>query len=100
MRLDWTNKYLLVDIFIFALLSSQTTFDTVQRDKSLEFLHHSGVLFHLHQAIKAMYTVICEKVWSSGDTHDEVMRNIGIKQWGVVHIREISAQYLQKGNLL
>ena len=39
-----------------------------------------GVPPHLQHVIRAMYIVVYAKVWINGDTHDEVMSNIGVKQ--------------------
>ena len=49
-------------------------------DKLWEHLQQLGVPPDLHYAIKVVHIVVYIKIWTNGNTHDEVMSEIGVKQ--------------------
>ena len=65
---------------ILILMISTKAFGIVPRDKFCACLERLGVPPHVQHVVKAMHTAIYAKVGINGDTHDEVMSNIGVKQ--------------------
>ena len=66
--------------FYYCFVDFKKIIDTIPHDKLCKLLQQLGVPPHLQQAIKTMYTTVYAKVQINGDTHREVLSDIGVKQ--------------------
>lgn len=64
----------------FVDFKKEEAFDIAPWDKLWEGLQHLVVPLHLQQVEKMMYTTTLAKIQIEGDTHGEIMSNIGVKK--------------------